>query len=131
MPLDVDQIIRARIRMLIRVRGTSASAVSAEMGRQPTWLLQRLNEGEGRRVDIRAGDIRDILRHLGHDQDSILRPMLLPGDLKILRAVKHGMALPEGPRVAELGNEGYLTDDPPTLTNLGRLAIRLRPAAIK
>lgn len=83
--LTLTSILRTRLRALLEEHGLSASRVARDMGRSHTWLVRKLDLSHPQARPLRTEDCDEVLAHLGLGPAALLSPVLLAGDVELLR----------------------------------------------
>lgn len=87
-PLTFQAITKARLVILITdVHGRTLSGTGAAMGRARTWLTRKLGADQAQPKPVLLEDCDAILAFLGEPADRLLQPVLLAGDLELLRRI--------------------------------------------
>lgn len=79
-------IVQARLRAVLTAKGLSPYTVAIDMGKSKQWLMRKLaplDEDQARPLTLI--DCEQVLDHLGLRQTALFSPVLLTGDLGLLR----------------------------------------------
>ena len=98
-PLSFHDTIRVRLLALISIKGIALSALSVQMGHNPSHLTRKLNpsDGAGERV-LTTRDVDEVLASLDERFDTLMDHVLGQPDRALLSWVQ---ACPDAPAEAE------------------------------
>lgn len=127
--ISFNQVVRARMRVLLGRQDRSLNDISESCGRASNWLSRKMT---GRHA-FTVPEIDEILSELGQPSDIILYPVLSEGDGEVLAAldVEEPSPIDDEERFERLAEQGLITGtaEAPALTEHGRTELRRRRAS--